>query len=346
MLPVWLTDTAHLTASLERARSALAQGELVAMPTETVYGLAANALNPEALARIFAVKRRPFFDPLIVHVGSVAQAETLAAEVPHKARLLMQAFWPGPLTLVLPRRSLVPDLATSGLPTVALRQPAHPVTLALLEACGFPLAAPSANPFGALSPTRVEHVASAFQDGITGILDGGPCAIGVESTIVGFAGDEAYLLRAGGLAVEDIVKVIGPIARDRGELAATETQENGSADPLVQAPGRLPWHYAPMTPLTLITGPMPLNARAGRGLLSFRGTESTRAYARVEVLSPSGDLSEASARLFACLHRLDAQGLTGIDAEAVPEVGLGLAIMDRLRKAAARPRLPLGHAET
>lgn len=342
-LPIWPTDNGQLAVSLAKAKAALARGELVAIPTETVYGLAGHALNESALARIFAVKKRPFFDPLIVHVVSNVQVESLAVDVPSKARLLMQAFWPGPLTVVLPRRAVVPDLATSGLPTVALRQPAHPVTLALLETCGFPLAAPSANPFGALSPTRAEHVASAFQEGIAGILDGGPCSVGVESTIVGFDQGEPFLLRAGGLPVEDLIRVVGPISLDAG-VADKGPQSQEKAAPL--APGRLPWHYAPTTPLDLLDAPRPVGERAGRGLLSFRGLEITRGYACVEVLSPAGDLHEASARLFACLHRLDARGLAGIDAEPVPEKGLGLAIMDRLRKAAARPRLPLGHAET
>lgn len=342
-IPTWPTDAAQLAESLAKAKAALARGELVAIPTETVYGLAGHALNESALARIFAVKKRPFFDPLIVHVLSYAQVELLAAEVPPKARLLMEAFWPGPLTVVLPRRSVVPDLATSGLPTVALRQPAHPVTLALLETCGFPLAAPSANPFGALSPTRAEHVASAFQEGIAGILDGGPCSVGVESTIVGFAQGEPFLLRAGGLPIEDLIRVAGPLSLDVGGPGNGSQSQEKSA-PL--APGRLPWHYAPTTPLSLLGEPRPVGEREGRGLLSFRGLEMTRGYACVEVLSPAGDLHEASARLFACLHRLDARGLKGIDAESVPEMGLGLAIMDRLKKAAARPRLPLGHAET
>jgi L-threonylcarbamoyladenylate synthase len=336
MIPIRFPDSPAVIAAAE----ALSQGDLVAMPTETVYGLAGDALNPKALARIFAVKQRPFFDPLIVHVASITQAESLVTKIPDVAFRLMERFWPGPLTLVLPRRENIPDLATSGLSTVALRQPNHPVALALLKACGFPLAAPSANPFGALSPTCAEHVASAFTQGITMVLDGGPCTVGVESTILGFEGETVRLLRPGGLSVEVLSEVAGPILP---WLALQSDRLKDSDNPVqtVMAPGQLPWHYAPLTPMRLLS-PTELAAvsqdqRQKRCLLCFHGLSAADGYASVEVLSPTGDLVEAASRLFACLHRLDALGLTGIDAEILPKQGLGLAIMDRLEKASRRP---------
>ncbi len=342
-IPSWqareTTSRANRAKVIAHAAECLAQGELVAMPTETVYGLAGKAFNPLALAKIFAVKRRPFFDPLIVHVHSLDQVEECCDGILPAARRLMESFWPGPLTVVLPRSIRIPDLATSGLPTVALRMPNHPIALELLRACEFPLAAPSANPFGALSPTRAEHVAGAFSEGIAGILDGGACRIGVESTIVGWDKGEPVLLRAGGLEKEAIEACLGVTLR-----LPMETGE-GKA---VNAPGRLPWHYSPSTPLRIVAGSTPREERGMRGYLAFcsPGASDCEGYATVETLSAEGDLHEAASRLFSCLHRLDALHLKGIDAEALPEAGLGLAIMDRLRKASARPGLPLGHAET
>jgi len=332
MIPVWRPDP----ESIAKAAQALQAGRLIAMPTETVYGLAANALDARALARIFAVKGRPFFDPLIVHVHSMEQARTLVLDLPPKALALMERFWPGPLTVVLPRAPAIPDLATSGLPSVALRYPRHPVATALLRQCGFPLAAPSANPFGGLSPTRPEHVAFAFDEGVDAVIDGGPCEVGLESTIIGFHRGEPTLLRAGGLALETLQECVGAISLDPGR-GGDKAQTPPGHPQAIEAPGQLPWHYAPSTPLRLIAEPAAIADREGRGLLSFRGLGSTRGYLSVEVLSPSGDLIEAAARLFSCLHRLDAQGLKGIDAETVPDSGLGRAILDRLSKASRRP---------
>lgn len=334
MIPVLAPTPANLRLAAER----LALGELVAFPTETVYGLGAHALRPEALARIFEVKRRPFFDPLIVHVGRRSDLEGLCARIDGKAERLMDRFWPGPLTLVLPKSSSVPDLATSGLPTVAVRMPDHPVALGLLRAAGFPVAAPSANPFGRLSPTAAGHVSANFREGIALILDGGPCAVGVESTILSLEGETPVILRAGGLAREDIEAVIGPVGISAGPAGAGADPER----PL--APGQLPSHYAPRTALKLLSGAAPASPAdapgagwGGRrvGLLAFRSAPSGAAYAAVEILSPTGDIREAAANLFAGLHRLDSLGLDLILAEPIPEKGLGLAIMDRLRKAAA-----------
>jgi L-threonylcarbamoyladenylate synthase len=322
MIPILPADP----EALRRAAAILRAGGLVAMPTETVYGLAACALDPIALAKVFEAKRRPFFDPLIVHIADRAQFESVVApEALRDARAarLMERFWPGPLTLVLPKAASVPDLATSGLATVAVRMPAHPVALALIREAGFPVAAPSANPFGRLSPTTAAHVQARFTEGIDLILDGGPCAVGVESTIVSLAGDAPALLRAGGIPREALEAEIGPLS-----LASPV-----AAKPL--APGQLPGHYAPRTRLALLEGPgRPAVEGQRLGYLAFRQAPADP-YSAVEILSSRGDLREAAANLFACLHRLDRSGTDMILAEPVPEEGLGAAIMDRLRKAAA-----------
>lgn len=318
-------------ASLQKAAEALRAGCLVAFPTETVYGLGACAGNALALAKVFEAKRRPFFDPLIVHV---ADREALGALVDPaalgdpRARLLMDRFWPGPLTLVLPKSAAVPDLATSGLPTVAVRMPAHPVALDLIRAAGFPIAAPSANPFGRLSPTTAVHVQERFESGIDLILDGGPCAVGVESSILSLAGETPVLLRAGGVSREEIEALIGPIS-----IGASVAEK-----PL--SPGQLAGHYAPRTRLKILddTETLPL-AGSRLGWLGFRNGPRGP-HAAVEILSSVGDMREAAANLFACLHRLDKAGLDLIYAEPVPETGLGAAIMDRLRKAAAGSSAP------
>lgn len=312
--------------SLRHAAEALRAGRLVAFPTETVYGLGACAFDALALARIFEAKRRPFFDPLIIHVADRTALAVLAdpsALGDARARALMDRFWPGPLTLVLPKSTAVPDLATSGLPTVAVRMPAHAVALDLIRAAGFPIAAPSANPFGRLSPTTAAHVQERFDTGIELILDGGPCVVGVESSILSLAGPAPVLLRAGGVSREEIEALVGPVA-----LGASVAEK-----PL--APGQLPGHYAPRTRLKILDDRETLPLAGSRvGWLGFR--EGPReAHAAVEILSPSGDMREAAANLFACLHRLDKAGLDLIYAEPVPEAGLGAAIMDRLRKAAA-----------
>ncbi len=314
--------------ALRRAADALRQGRLVGMPTETVYGLAGHALDPIALARIFEVKRRPFFDPLILHVADETRARALWETVPPDAVLLMRDFWPGPLTLVLPKAPNVPDLATSGLPSVAVRVPAHPLAQALLREADIPLAAPSANPFGALSPTRAEHVARAFAEGIDCVLDGGPCAVGVESTVVGWEGGEPVLLRAGGVPVEALAKVLGKRPGRPAESAADAPQVS---------PGALPWHYAPRTPLRLLEETMTMTPedRRGEGLVWF-GSGMPEGFARAENLSPAGDAREAATNLFAALHRLDTAGLRVIRAALLPDEGLGLAVNDRLRKAAAK----------
>ncbi len=297
------------------------------IPTETVYGLAANALNPEAVVNIFRIKNRPAFDPLIVHIPDAAAAEQYVTHIPAPAHALMEAFWPGPLTLLLPRRDCIPDLVTSGLPHVGLRVPAHPLTQALLHALPFPLAAPSANPFGYISPTTARHVADQLGNQVPYILDGGPCTIGVESTIVGFDDQEAPVVyRLGGLSVEVLEAVCGPV----------RLQLNQSSNPA--APGMLAAHYAPRKPLLLGAVPEMLEGLEAQktAILAFGDTSGLPKVRRVENLSPGGDLSEAAQRLFALLRTLDADpDITAIVAVPLPEVQLGRAINDRLRRAAA-----------
>ncbi len=311
---------------IARAATWLRRDELVAIPTETVYGLAGNAFSEVAVARIFAVKNRPSFDPLIVHTSHYRRLEELVTEVPEAARRLAEAFLPGPLTLLLPRRPLIPDMVTAGSPLVAVRIPNHPLTLELLAALDFPVAAPSANPFGYISPTTAEHVAQQLGDKIPYILDGGPCHIGLESTIVGFPEGRATVYRRGGIAVEAIEALIGPVA----------VQPHSTSNP--QAPGMLKSHYAPGVPLLLgdIAALLEEHGHRRVGLLSFRRTYATVPPERQVVLSKTGDLTEAARHLFSGLRRLDQLDIELILAEPVPEEGLGRAINDRLRRAAAK----------
>ncbi len=312
------------SAAIAEGVRLLRAGRLVAFPTETVYGLGADALDARAAVRIFEVKDRPVFDPLIVHVADVAQIGSLARDWPPAAARLAARFWPGPLTLVVTRTEAVPDVVTSGLDSVGLRVPAHPAALALLRAFGRPIAAPSANPFGYVSPTTAAHVAAQLGQRIELILDGGPSRVGVESTIVSLAG-EPTILRPGGVSREALEEVLGhalPLA-----LRAER----------VQAPGQLDSHYAPRTRVRLLAPGDPRRAPPGVhvGLLALHALPAVDAgYAAVEVLAPDGDLATAATNLFAALRRLDALGLQAIDAEPCDERGLGLAILDRLRRSA------------
>lgn len=309
---------------ISRAAAILRAGGVVAFPTETVYGLGASAFDERAVARVFEIKGRPRFDPLIVHVSGLEAAAALAADIPPAVERLARRHWPGPLTLVLPKHPVVPDLVTAGLPTVAVRCPRHPVALELLREVGGPIAAPSANRFGGLSPTTAEAAAEQLGEGPDLILDGGPCAVGVESTIVAFEPDGPVMLRPGGLSLEEIEAEIGPVR------IAPATDERP------RAPGRLARHYAPRTPVRLMEDALPDDRTAARSaLLTLRAPPDAERYAAVEALSPAGDLREAAARLFAALRRLDAMGLDCIFAELMPETGLGRAINDRLRRAAA-----------
>ncbi|MCU0418039.1 MAG: L-threonylcarbamoyladenylate synthase [Cyclobacteriaceae bacterium] len=313
---------AIIGTDIDKAKTLLQQGEAVGIPTETVYGLAANAFDPLAVAKIFAIKNRPVFDPLIVHVASYQQALTVADFSP-VAQRLAHAFWPGPLTLVLPKKAMVPDLVTSGLTTVGVRSPRHPMALALLQALPFPLAAPSANPFGYVSPTTAQHVHDQLGDKLSYILDGGPSAVGVESTIVGFEGGETVIYRVGGVSVEALEQEIGGV-----RLAL-----HASSNP--KAPGQLLSHYAPRKRVTLQSLSSFTSEQLSRmGALVFRLPAEGIPLKNQVVLSPAGDLAEAAQNLFSALRKFDGLDVSLVWAEAVPEEGLGRAINDRLRRAA------------
>jgi len=318
-------NTMIYAATEEHIRNAAAiinAGGLVAFPTETVYGLGADAMNPIASAKIFEVKNRPFFDPLIVHIPDRSWVDRLSVEIHKSAAALMEAFWPGPLTIVVKKNDSLPDILTAGLDTVALRMPSHPVALALLRYAGTPIAAPSANPFGYLSPTTAGHVASQLGGSIDMILDGGPCSVGIESTILRADASGITLLRAGGTPVEAIESIAGTVI-------------SAEHSPAPQSPGQLPYHYSPRTPVKIIED-LSEAVLPDSGLLSLYRPEDVKKFRSVEVLSEKGDLTEAASRFFHCLHLLDAAECSTIYALPVPEVGLGRAIMERLRKAAAR----------
>ncbi len=304
--------------AIAEAAEILRRGGLVAFPTETVYGLGADATDDRAVARVFEAKNRPEFNPLIVHVPDIAAARSLV-EWTDAAQALATRFWPGPLSLVLPRLSDCPvsKLAAAGLPTLAVRAPLGAAARALLEKARHPVAAPSANPAGAVSPTRAEHVVDTLGDAVDLVLDDGPCAVGVESTVLDLGGETPALLRPGGLPAEEIEALTGPLTRP------------GDPD-TPRSPGQLASHYAPTLPLRIGAG----NPRPGEALLSF-GPDTPSGAAVERNLSPSGDPVEAAANLFAALHELDRSGCAGIVAMPVPETGLGRAIMDRLRRAAA-----------
>ena len=332
---------------IARAAQALAAGALVVIPTETVYGLGANAFDTRAVARVFEAKRRPTFDPLIVHIAELEALDAVAVWPNAVARALAEAFWPGPLTLILPKRERVPGLVTSGLDSVAVRMPAHPVARAIIRLYGVPVAAPSANPFGYLSPTRAEHVARMLGEAVDFIVDGGPCEIGVESTVLDVTGARPKILRPGGLPRAAIEGVCGPV----------DLEDRLGAQPT--SPGQLESHYAPRARLDLVEAGGLAEAPIGlddailffdeASRLAFRAARKTEprsgasgggyngAGGGVErVLSLSGDLREAAAALFDLLHELDLAGVERIWAERLPAEGLGLAVNDRLWKASTK----------
>ena len=311
---------AEIGKDINKARQLLEQGELIGIPTETVYGLAGNALNLSAVAKIFHVKERPAFDPLIIHIPDFDHAEKYAQEIPDQAIVLAQRFWPGPLTLLLKRKPIIEDLVTSGLDTVGLRCPDHPLTNKLLKSLDFPLAAPSANPFGYISPTKPEHVNDQLGNKIQYILDGGPCDVGIESTIIGFESGEPFVYRVGGLSLEKIESVIGKV----------QHQTTSSSNP--KAPGQLLSHYAPLK--KVITGNL-------NSLLQKHSTDSFAVLAFQQnlrqkyqrILSPAGNLEEAAKHFFSYMRELDKMPVDLILAEFVPDTGVGRAINDRLKRA-------------
>ncbi|HHP7241345.1 MAG TPA: L-threonylcarbamoyladenylate synthase [Cyclobacteriaceae bacterium] len=315
---------ARIGTDLLLAANLLRKGDLVGIPTETVYGLAGNALDPDALLKIFKVKNRPSFDPLILHIHSFDQLHDISDSIPQPAVELARAYWPGPLTLVLTKKNIVPDVASSGLDTVAVRMPRHSLTRDLLSRLDFPLAAPSANPFGYISPTSAEHVAQQLGDKIPYILDGGPSDVGLESTILGFEGDKPVIYRLGGINLELLEDALGKI----------RLSVNQSSNP--SAPGMLKSHYAPRKPL--FTGNIPELMKTYKNkkiaVLSF-----FKHYAGINnqiVLSENGDLDEAAHKLFEALRKLDQSDCEIIISELFPEKGLGRAINDRLKRASVK----------
>jgi L-threonylcarbamoyladenylate synthase len=308
---------------LENAKALLGAGELVAIPTETVYGLAANGLNAAAIARIYEAKNRPQFNPLILHVANLEQAERLVMEMPDACKRLMQSFSPGPITYLLPKSSLVPDMVTAGSARVAIRIPAHPMALELLTMLDFPLAAPSANPSGYVSPVSAMHVFEGLQGKISYILDGGSCTIGLESTIVGFEEEKVVVHRLGGISAEQISAIAG----------VDTITSLAHASPT--APGQLKSHYATSKPLLIGDVAQLIDAFAGKkmGLLLFERSAGLAVEKEI-LLSPSGSLEEAAAGLFRAMRLLDQSDLDVIIAQRFPNTGIGRAINDRLERAA------------
>ncbi|WP_396147005.1 L-threonylcarbamoyladenylate synthase [Flavobacterium sp.] len=314
----------QISKDIVKAKEILENENLVAIPTETVYGLAGNIYSEKAINKIFKTKNRPFNNPLIVHIHSKELLENIAQEIPEKAKKLAEAFWPGSLTLVLNKKETIPYSITAGKETVAVRVPNHPLTLELLKQLDFPLAAPSANPFGSISPTTSQHVADYFTDTLEMVLDGGNCENGIESTIVGFENEKAILYRLGSISVEDIESIIGPI------------QIVNKNDSSPNAPGMLSRHYAPKTKTILsenIEYEIKNYPTSKIGVLSFKDLNINDENIEKEILSIKGSLKEATSNLYAAMHRLDKKGLDLIIAEKFPENDLGKSINDRLERA-------------
>lgn len=310
---------------LHHAAKLLNNGELVAIPTETVYGLAANAFDSNAVTQIFKAKNRPFFDPLIVHTHNIENIGYWVKDFPEKAKQLASKFWPGALTLVLNKKDVIPDIVTAGNSTVAVRIPNHPLTLELISQLNFPVAAPSANPFGYVSPTTAQHVEDQLGDKVPYILDGGASQVGIESTIISFATEKPTLLRLGGIAVESIEEVIGKVA----------VNINQNSNP--QAPGQIDSHYAPTT--KFVVGEIPQQLPDGLstnnlGAITLSETIHWLPAENQIQLSKNGNLDEAASNIFAAMRILDKKSLSKIWAEQMPEQGLGRAINDRLKRAA------------
>lgn len=342
--------------AISKAVKCLEAGDVVALPTETVYGLGANALDADAVAKIFEAKGRPSFDPLIIHLSSPEEIHDycdLSPELDEIVQKLIKEFWPGALTMVLPKKDIVPDIVTSGLPTVAVRMSGHPIMQEICKAFGKPIAAPSANRFGRISPTSAGAVLKELEGKIPLIVDGGACNDGLESTIirveVGENKPELHLLRAGPVVKEDLQK-IGKVIRPKKlterarKMLIEKAAESGADGEAMQAPGMLESHYAPETPLYFFDKPEDFKPEEGKsyGLLSYRGQDKDgymdiHDWDVVEELSPGkGKLAEASVRLFHMLRLLDESGVDAIVAEPAAETGLGVAINDRLRRASQR----------
>lgn len=312
-----------ISKDIQKAVQLLTEEQLVAIPTETVYGLAGNIFSEKAIKSIFSTKQRPFFNPLIVHISSVKSLNGLVTHVPDKAKLLAAAFWPGSMTLVLKKSNTIPDIITAGKDTVAVRVPNHPVTLELLKKLPFPLAAPSANPFGSISPTKPAHVENYFRNSIKMVLDGGSCTNGIESTIIGFENEEPVIYRLGALPLEEIEAVVGRISIKNKKEEKPE------------APGMLARHYAPKTSTFLVddvAAEIKKNTGKKMGVLVFKSSLNNENITEI-ILSKNGSLQEAASRLYSAMHDLDSKNLDLIIAERFSEFGLGKSINDRLQRA-------------
>ena len=312
-----------ISKDIQKAVQLLTENQLVAIPTETVYGLAGNIFSEKAIKSIFSTKKRPFFNPLIVHIPSIDSLSDLVTHVPEKAKLLAAAFWPGSLTLVLKKSNKIPDLITAGKDTVAVRVPNHPITLALLKKLPFPLAAPSANPFGSISPTKPTHVENYFRNSIKMVLDGGSCANGIESTIIGFENEEPVIYRLGALPLEEIEAVVGKIS--------IKNKKEEKPD----APGMLARHYAPKTSTFLVddvAAEVKKHSEKKIGVLVFKSSLNNENITEI-ILSRKGSMQEAAANLYAAMHELDSKNLDIIIAERFSEFSLGKSINDRLKRA-------------
>lgn len=306
-----------------KAATLLKQGNVVAIPTETVYGLAANAFDGNAVKQIFEIKQRPLFNPLIVHIKSIDYLENIVSSIPPKAMILAKHFWPGALTLVLPKKEIIPNVVTAGKDTVGIRVPSHPTALELLNQLDFPLAAPSANPFGYISPTTTAHVQNQLGAKIPFILDGGNCQKGIESTIIGFENNEPILYRVGAISKEEIENCIGKI----------NSKTKAASSP--EAPGMLSKHYSPRTPLMVsddIISDLEKYKNQAVGFIVFSDLNLNASEKYIQV-STTNNLEEAAQNLYAAMHQLDAAGFELIIAEKFPETGLGISLNDRLYRA-------------
>jgi L-threonylcarbamoyladenylate synthase len=309
---------------IHKAKEILDNNGVIGFPTETVYGLAGNGFSEEAIKTIFATKKRPFNNPLILHLKGKEEVESVARDIPDQARLLLEHFSPGPLTLLLNKKQVVPDIVTAGKPTVAIRIPEHPIALELLQLLDYPLAAPSANPFGCISPTTAQHVDDYFGEQLPAVLEGGPCRKGLESTIVGFKDGATIVYRLGTISIEEIRAIVGDVKLLNKDDVAP------------QAPGMLSRHYSPRTKLITsrdlhktIFSQLPQKI----GVVTMDADFNHQGINKLEILSQANDLEEAASNLYAALHRLDKEDLDLIIAEEFPEQGIGAALNDRLMRA-------------
>jgi len=313
-----------ITNDLNQVKAALVNDDIIALPTETVYGLAANIYSRSAIEKVYKLKMRPANNPLIVHISKPSILNEVAKNIPSKALELANVFWPGPLTLILEKNDQIPDRITAGKKTVAVRIPNHPIALKLLNSLNFPLAAPSANPSGAISPTSAEHVSLYFKKELNFILDGGSCLHGLESTIIGFENNNPILYRLGAITIEKIEEIIGPI----------KVKNQNDSDP--SSPGMLSKHYSPKTQIQIIENicdAVKQNKTKKIGVLSLEKKSRLDSQIYQEVLSPSGNIEEAAKNFYAALHRLDHMNLDLIVTSFFPDKGIGKTINDRLKRA-------------